>query len=268
MSEQPGRLVLLGHPLRHSLSPLFQNAALRSARIPLKYEALEVAPDDLEATVDLLITQRAAGNVTIPHKIAVCELTELRTGVAQRVGAVNTFWVEQGKLAGDNTDVAGFTALVQDALGSIAQRARVTLLGAGGAAAAVLAAVESWPGVHVRVWSRSEERRTTLATRFAAVAEAAPTLEDAMADATLVVNATPVGMNDDAHPVPVAMLPRRSTVIDLVYRRGGTSWVNAARGRGHIAADGKVMLLAQGAASFERWFGIRPDLHAMRDAIR
>ena len=267
MKERPGRLVLIGYPLTTALSSVFQNAALRSAKIPLTYEHLPVEPSALEATMARLVAERAAGNVTVPHKGAVYALAARRTAVAERAGAVNTFWVEDGALVGDNTDVAGFAALVQNVKGSLAQNARVALLGAGGAAGAVMTAIEQWRGVRVRVWSRSEARRNALVKRFASIAEVASTAEDAVRDATMVVNATPVGMVDDAQPIPVSMLPRRATVIDVVYRRGGTSWVNAAQSAGHIAADGKEMLLAQGAAAFERWFGMRPDLRAMREAL-
>ena len=267
MNELPGRLVLLGHPIKHSLSPLFQNAALRSARIPLTYETLDVPPEHLEAVVEGIIEQRVAGNVTIPHKTAVFRLTAARTPVAERAGAVNTFWVRNGKLLGDNTDVAGFDALVRDTVGSVEKGARIALIGAGGAAAAVLTAIEQWPDAHVRVWSRTSDRVSALCERFAGLAEGPRSMEDALRDATIVVNATPVGMTTDEMPVPMALLPRRARVLDLVYKRGGTPWVNAARSAGHIAADGKVMLLAQGAAAFERWFGIRADARAMRSAL-
>jgi shikimate dehydrogenase len=247
VNELPGRLVLLGHPLI--------------------YEALDVPPENLEAVIEGVIAQRVAGNVTIPHKTAVYELTDGRTPVAERAGAVNTFWVRDGKLLGDNTDVAGFDALVRDTVGSVEKGARVALIGAGGAAAAVLTAIEQWPGAHVKVWSRSANRLSSLVARFGELAEAASSVEDALRDATVVVNATPIGMSDDGLPTPLDILPRRARVFDVVYRRGGTAWVNGARSRGHIAADGKVMLLAQGAAAFERWFGIRADARAMRAAL-
>src|SRR6185437_9274147 len=141
-----GMLVLLGHPVRQSVSPIFQNAALRAAGLALTYEALDVEPGALGDRVRALVARRAAGNVTIPHKLAVAGMCETLTPLAQRAGAVNTFWVEQGALAGDNTDVGGFDELARRVLGSIPLGARVALLGAGGAAAAVLTAVERWPG--------------------------------------------------------------------------------------------------------------------------
>src|SRR5512133_543870 len=113
MSRLPGRLVLLGHPVSHSLSPRFQNAALRAAGIPLRYEALDVAPDALAATLSELAGQHACGNVTIPHKEGVAALCVRRSALAQRCGAVNTFWHEDGDLVGDNTDVGGVDAVAQ-----------------------------------------------------------------------------------------------------------------------------------------------------------
>lgn len=267
MIERPGRLVLLGHPIGHSLSPLFQNAALRSAGILLEYVALDVAPADLAVTLRRLIGDRAAGNVTIPHKRAVYDACATLTPLAEKVGAVNTFWTDHNTLVGDNTDVQGFDALVREVLGDIPTSSRVALIGAGGASAAVLAAVEQWENARVTLTARTPEKGAALARRFAVAAEVAPTTKDALRDATLVVNATPVGMSDDRHPVPLDLIPEGAAVLDLVYRRGGTPWSNAARERGHRAADGLTMLLAQGAASFQRWFGIEPDLEAMRRAV-
>jgi shikimate dehydrogenase len=138
----PGRLLLLGHPVAHSLSPRFQNAALRAAGIPLVYEALDVAPPDLPDLLRSLGQIGAAGNVTVPHKASVAAHCDELTPVAERAGAVNTFWFERGRLFGDNTDVAGFDAAADELRGDSRQSptADVGLLGAGGAAAAASAA--------------------------------------------------------------------------------------------------------------------------------
>ena len=262
---RPSRLVLLGHPVGHSLSPRMQTAALRSAGIPLDYTALDVAPADLSATLDTLIAENAAGNVTIPHKEAVALRASL-TPLAQRVGAVNTFWVDAGALHGDNTDVAGFDAAVRALLGSPPSGA-VVVIGAGGSAAAVLAAAEQWNGVVALVHGRTPDRVTSLCSRFPRVARRVDSLASALAHAALVVNASPVGMTDDTHPVPIELIPRSAAVVDLVYQPGGTSWSRAATARGHRACDGLPMLVEQGAVAFERWFGIRADRAAMWRAI-
>ncbi|HET6679797.1 MAG TPA: shikimate dehydrogenase [Gemmatimonadaceae bacterium] len=264
---RPTRLVLLGHPVRHSLSPAFQNAALRRAALPLEYEALDVAPDALTEMVTSLASAGAAGNVTIPHKLAVMALCDRITQVARTVGAVNTFWVDHdGALVGHNTDVAGVGALLAS-IGGVPPSARIALLGAGGAAASVLAALAEWPSARVRVWNRHPERARALSQRFDGQAGFAESVDDALDGAAVVINATPAGMSGDELPLPVDRIPADARIVDLVYRRGGTAWVQAARARGHTAVDGLEMLLVQGAAAFECWFGVAPDLSAMRAAV-
>ena len=267
LSRTPGRLVLLGHPVDHSLSPVFQNAALRAAGLELTYEALDVAPADLLSVLRRLKSVDGAGNVTIPHKTAVHASCDELTEIADRVGAVNTFWFENGQLHGDNTDVGGFDASARALVGDEVNGARVVLLGSGGAAAAVLAAVELWSGARATVVARSHERATRLARRFRDVARVEKSADAALREATLIVNATPIGQHDDERPLNVELIPGAAAVMDLVYRRGGTPWVKAARKRGNRAADGLPMLLEQGALAFQRWFGMEPDREAMRKAL-
>ena len=268
VTDRPARLVLLGHPVAHSISPRIQNAALREARIRLSYEACDVAPAALDDVLRELATVRAAGNVTIPHKESVAARCARLTPLARRVGAVNTFWHEDGLLVGDNTDVGGLDATVRALLGSSLTLARVALIGAGGGAAAVVAAAEGWGGARVAIYNRHMPRAQQLANRFPNVATVAASLEDAMRGATLVVNSTPVGLRDSAHPVPVDALPPAAAVFDLVYRENETAWVTAARAAGHQSADGMGMLVEQGALAFTRWFGIEPDRAAMWRAMR
>jgi shikimate dehydrogenase len=265
-----GRLVLLGHPVAHSLSPRFQNAALLAAGIPLRYAALDVAPSELAHVLDALVESRSAGNVTIPHKAAVAERCDLRSALAARVGAVNTFWCTlDGRLCGDNTDVPGFAAAARALLGDpVAAGLEVALIGAGGSAAAVLAAAERWPAARVRIWSRRHERASDLADRFPTVAVAVEDRARALDSATLIVNATPLGLrDDDPLPVEISALPPYAAVLDLVYRPGETAWVRAARRVGHRAADGLPMLVEQGVEAFARWFGVSPDREVVWAAV-
>lgn len=267
MKKHPGRLVLLGKPVSHSLSPTFQNAALRAANIPLVYEALEVDATELRPLLRALKKVSAVGNVTVPHKIAVHDSCHELTELATRVGAVNTFWFESGRLHGDNTDVGGFDVAARALLGGEPSDARVVLLGSGGAAAAVLAAIEAWPAASVSIVARNTAKAEILTKRFADVARIEKSAQRAVADATLVVNATPIGQGSEEHPMDLSTIPRSTAVIDLVYRKGGTAWVKAARTRGNRAADGLTMLLEQGALSFKRWFGVEPDREAMRQSL-
>jgi shikimate dehydrogenase len=260
--------VLLGHPVAHSRSPRFQNAALQAAGIPLVYETMDVAPEALVAVLATLRESNAAGNVTIPHKEAFAARCARLSPIAERCSAANTFWHEQGELVGDNTDVGGVDAIALALLGAARPTAVVALIGSGGSAAAVLAAVERWGDARVRLYNRNMDRARALAARFPATTTVVTSPEEALDGATLVVNATPVGLRDDEHPVPVGLLDPGAAVFDLAYRAGETAWVRAARAAGHRAADGEGMLVEQGALSFERWFGIQPDRDAMWRAMR
>lgn len=268
MSDLPGRLVLLGHPVSHSLSPRFQNAALVAAGIDLTYEAIDVAPDALAPTARALSEVNAAGNVTVPHKVDFAALCNSLSPVARRTGAVNTFWTDDGMLVGDNTDVGGFDAAVRATVGIPDGPFEVAVLGAGGAASAVLAAVERWQDAKVRLWSRTMARAERLAGQYPRTARAEWDVAEALHGAALVVNATPVGLESGAMPVDPALLDSRTAVFDLTYRRGETDWVHACRARGLRASDGLPMLLEQGAIAFARWFGRAPDRQAMWAAVQ
>ena len=267
MIDTPGRLVLIGHPVAHSISPIFQNAALREYGIDLTYETLDVSPDALPAALRELAAVRAIGNVTIPHKEAVFAQCARVTPLAQRVGAVNVFWHEDGGLVGDNSDVGGAELVIRALLLGQPAGARIALVGAGGSAAAMLCAAERCGAERVLVYNRSMERAENLVSRFAPMACAVGSMEEALAGASLVVNATPVGLHGSEHPVPLQLLPAECAVFDLAYRAGETPWVTAARDAGHRAADGEGMLVEQGAIAFERWFGIRPDRNVMWKAL-
>jgi shikimate dehydrogenase len=266
--RRPSRLVLLGHPVDHSLSPRIQNAALRAAGIPLEYTVMDVPPAQLRAVLRDLRAEGAAGNITIPHKQSVFTICDHVTNVAERAAAVNTFWVQDGALIGDNTDVAGFELAARELLESAHADlpGRVTLIGAGGAAAAVAAAIRDWDRTELVIWSRNPTQAAALAHRFA-LAHADPDLSSAVKGADLVINATPMGMADDLLPVPISALSRKCPVLDLVYRKGETAWVRAARDAGHPASDGLPMLVEQAARSFRRWLGVEPNREVMWGAL-
>src|SRR5690242_15940768 len=230
----PTRLVLIGTPVAKSLSPTFQNAALAIAGLPVRYEAIDTPAAALDGVLAQLALEGAAGNVTIPHKVAVHDRCSVLTPTAARAGAGNTFWFSDGTLHGDNTDVGGFRFAVTELLGGEPLPSRVVLLGAGGAAAAVCVAAEQWGAANVDVVARSRGAAHRLAARFPrlvtivdsidalAARDAAPRARRG-AVAPLVVNATPLGAaDDDALPIDPALLPPGTAVLDLVYHRGET----------------------------------------------
>ena len=267
MIKRPKRLVLVGRSLGHSLSPTFQNAALRQATLPLRYETLDIPASALDDVLQELAGQDAAGNVTVPHKQAVFSRCDRLMPPAARAAAVNTFWFERGELVGDNTDVAGFDAAARQLLQRDPASLTIGLIGAGGVAGAVLTAIEGWPECKVLVSNRTAARAVTLCARFSSFAQ--PADVDQMArEADLVVNATTVGLRDSELPVDPSRLRPSAMALDIVYRRGETPWVHAVRARGLRAMDGLGMLIEQGAAAFERWFGFPPDRDAMWRSVQ
>jgi shikimate dehydrogenase len=263
MNALPARLVLLGHPVSHSLSPVFQNAALDAAGINLRYEPLNVPPDSLAAVLEAARGERWAGNVTVPHKEAVYAACATLTPVATRARAVNAFQADSSGLHGHNTDVEGVRAAVRDLLGRDPRGSTIGVIGAGGAAAAVLTAVESWDGCTVLVANRGRSRLDTLVAEFRSIARATDVGEIARR-ANLVVNATSLGLQPaDPLPIDPRTMSNDTAVLDLVYARGTTRLVREARARGLRSADGLRMLVAQGAAAFEWWFGVAADRELM-----
>ena len=254
-----------------------QRAALAAAGIEATYDAMDVAPEDLADTVELLRVNRTAGNVTVPHKEHFAALCDMLTPLALTVEAVNTFWFEpDGRLVGDNTDVGGFDFAARFLLNDAVEGIDVLMLGAGGSAAAVLEAVSEWPGARVTIAARTRLRAELLAERYshcAVVVDYTPEMDTVVAPAViarsaLVINATPLGLDGRSMPIDPAALPLRGAVMDLTYRRGRTPWINACRARGLRAEDGSPMLVEQGALAFERWFGVPADRVAMLSAIR
>jgi shikimate dehydrogenase len=263
---------LLGDPVAHSLSPTFQNAALRHCGLDAVYVALRCDAQAVGPLIRALVRAGGGGNVTVPHKSAAAQCLEVVTEAVLRTGACNTFWSDDGVLCGDNTDVAGFRHATRLLMPSLAGT-RVLVLGAGGAAAAALHALLEDDVAHVTLINRSPDRARALAARYTdaedriAVVTSVVELEGKSFD--LVTNATAAGLrDDDPLPLDLHVLRRCGVALDLVYRASGTTeWTRHARSIGVSAADGRELLLGQGAAAFERWFGRPAPLDVMRAAL-
>ena len=264
---------LFGHPVRHSLSPRMHNTAFRLQGLDLVYLAFDVLPGDLARALDALRALGMRGaNLTVPHKEAVLPLLDRVDALAARVGAVNTVVNEQGVLAGYNTDVAGFSEALRVVLPQGARDRHCLVIGAGGAARAVLAALVAEDAAEVSVYNRHPERAAALcavagewgATHCRPVAREA--VNTIAREADLIVNATPVGLDGPVKdlPIPVDTLHSGHVVVDLVYGQGTTSLVEAANTRGAVAIDGKAMLVMQAALAYQLWTGVQPPIDAMR----
>ena len=251
---------LLGDPVAHSLSPAMHNAAFRALGCDAVYVALRCDAGALEGIMDALLRQGGGGNVTVPHKEAAAAVLAARGDCDLPV--CNTFWSENGVTQCAETDSEGI-------LSALARLGAPTgpwcLIGTGGSARAALRAAER-AGVGVAIRSRSAERaaRVRIAASEAGVPEA-----DA-GSCRVIINCTPLGLADgDPLPSYPEQTPAARTALDLVYRRGETEWVRTMRAAGCAAADGREVLVEQGAAAFERWYPKRPaPREVMRAAVR
>jgi len=270
----PSRLIaLLGDPVRHSLSPVFQNAAIRAAGLDGVYIALRADSATFPGLMRGIAMAGGGGNVTLPHKQLAASILDMATSAVERTGACNTFWSEDGRLCGDNTDVAAVGAALRDLLGADPAGARVLLIGAGGAARAVLVSLSDSGASRVDILNRTSDRAAALAEQIdtggMVVAPTSPTsVERDVLTYDLVVNATSLGLREsDLEPLAPHGLGSGTVVLDLVYRPGGTEWIRQLRSRGIRAADGTEMLIRQGAAAFERWWGIPAPVDEMRASL-
>jgi shikimate dehydrogenase len=259
---------LLGDPVSHSLSPAFQNAALRAAGLDGVYVVLRCAPSDVAGLIRGIARAGGGGNVTVPHKEAAAAAVDRRTATVERTGACNTFWLEDGEVWGDNTDVAGARAAIRAVAADEALES-VLVVGAGGAARAVLCALEG-SARQVTLLNRRLDRALELAARFTSESlqiEVLP-LDADLSDRTfdLAINSTSLGLRP-ADPLPPTGGAQFAAALDIVYSPSGTPWVHHLRAHGIPAADGKEMLLQQGAAAFRRWWRDEPPIDAMRAAL-
>lgn len=267
------RLVaLLGDPVHHSLSPLFQNAAIAACALDAVYLALRCDASELPGLLTGIARAGGAGNVTVPHKEIAARYVEQPTASVTATGACNTFWLEDGKIRGENTDVIGFSTAVQELLGDRPAGIRALLVGAGGAARAAAYSLSKDGADSVVVLNRSESPARDLVDRFASektkfrVGKSVDSLGGETFD--LVVNATSLGIRaDDPYPLPVDLRMSIGAAIDLTYRPDLTAWIRALRSRGIPAIDGLEMLVQQGAAAFTRWWGVPAPIEAMRAAL-
>jgi shikimate dehydrogenase len=259
-------LGVCGWPVAHSRSPQMHNAALRATGLEdWRYLRLPLPADLFAETVRALPAAGFRGvNVTIPHKAAALALADGASDAALEIGAANTLTFEDGRILADNTDAPGLLDAVGESY-SLAGRSAL-VLGAGGSARAVVWALRRSGVADIAIWNRTPERARALAADLGGRAVETPEPVE------IVVNCTSVGLHDPAEtfkalPIDADSLGAGSLVVDLVYRAGGTRLLEAARTRGASVIDGLDILVAQGAASFERWTGRAAPRQAMREAV-
>ena len=280
------RLGVFGDPVEHSFSPQIQNAALKETKTALQYARFHIRADELSESLQLARKWQFVGlNLTVPHKIAAVSLMDSIDELARKIGAINTVRLTDNRLVGFNTDGEGFGRAVRENFAIDLRDLRVMILGAGGAARAIAfhCALEKCERMVIanRDTKKAKQLTNELRDYFSgprvlgpvARLEAVPWDENAirfqLANSDLVVNATPIGLQRrDPSPVPARVLAPHLMVFDTVYSEGRSPFVRAAEEAGARAADGRAMLLYQGAAAFEIWFDRLAPIEAMRNSLK
>jgi len=266
MADSMRHAFVCGHPVAHSRSPLIHGFWLEKYGISGSYEKLDIHPDDITRFVTgLPASSYVGGNVTIPHKEAAFAAVARRDEAAEIIGAVNTLWIEDGRAVGGNTDAYGYAASLDAAAPGWRGVPSATVLGAGGAARAVVHALAQAGVADIRIVNRTILRARELADRFGGGVSAHgwDAVPELLSDAGLLVNTTPLGMKGaSGSDVDVAALPDSAIVSDIVYVPLETPLLAAARQRGLATVDGLGMLLHQAVAGFARWFDVVPEVSA------
>lgn len=256
---------VIGHPIRHSRSPLIHGTWIAQHGLAASYEAIEVTPEALPGFVDRVRGgEFVGGNVTIPHKEAVFALCDEVDPLARTIAAVNTLVAGARGLRGFNTDYMGFLGNLDQARPGWSEGlSRAIVLGAGGAARAILVALRERGVGQIVLLNRTPEKAAALAAEIGG-----PVIAGGLADyarhargAGLVVNTTSIGMHGSRFDtLDLGLLPSRALVTDIVYAPLVTPLLAEARARGLATVDGLGMLLHQAVPGFEAWFGIRPEV--------
>jgi shikimate dehydrogenase len=257
------RSCVMGWPVSHSLSPVIHGFWLKEHGLDGEYVKAAVEPQDFENFLRNLAAHGfCGGNVTVPYKIEAHRLCELRDDAAQAMGAVNTVWLEEGKLAGSNTDAYGFAANLDRESPGWDHGNSALLIGAGGAARAIIWALAQRGFKNIRIVNRTKARAAELASLYPqARAFGFESIGEALEGASFVVNTSTLGMTG-APPLHIDLsgVCMNAAVCDIVYHPLKTALLQQARNKGLAAVDGLGMLLHQAVPGFEKWFGIRPEV--------
>ncbi|MFS0554545.1 shikimate dehydrogenase [Brevibacillus sp. 179-C9.3 HS] len=265
---------LFGHPVSHSQSPMMHNTAFSETGLGFAYAAFDVVPENLE---DAVAGIRALGlkgvNVTIPHKVAIMPMLDEIDPLAKRIGAVNTVVAREGRLIGYNTDGMGYVRSLVEETGIVLEKQVVTMVGAGGAARAVAFTLAEKGVKEIRIINRSRERAAILAEHVGTLVPTKIVEQGggaaAIADSSLLINTTSIGMlpNVQETPVPAEWLHSDLTVSDLIYNPLETRLLKEARAIGATVHSGIGMFVNQGALAFELWTGERAPTEVMRKVV-
>ncbi|MEO8538849.1 MAG: shikimate dehydrogenase [bacterium] len=271
MSRRAG---IIGHPVAHSLSPVFQAAAFAHCGLDVMYERWDTPPGELETRVRGLRDAELLGaNVTIPHKESVIPFLDELGGQSARVGAVNTIVNREGRLFGFNTDGPGFVAALRNEAAFNPAGKSILVVGAGGAARGIVFALAEASAAEIAIWNRTPERAQRLAADASGNgSKVRPTDSKECRSYDCIVNCTSVGMDgtgtESSSPVDFGDAADGALAVDIVYKPEKTAFLKAASGHGVKTLGGLPMLIYQGALAFELWTGVPAPVDVMFDAAR
>ncbi|MBR1730295.1 MAG: shikimate dehydrogenase [Selenomonadaceae bacterium] len=274
-------LGIIGYPIGHTLSPVMQTAAIKSADLDYSYIAIPVQKGKLVLAVDGLRDLDFRGwNVTIPLKSAIAPLLDSLDADAKMIGAVNTVVNDGGRLTGYNTDVTGFLKSL-NAIEFLPEECNAVVLGAGGAARAVIWGLCKRKAAHISIGVRNPEKYKALVDDFEVFDDIeifhweTEEFKDQMQQADILINTTPLGMMPDVDtmpPVDISLLPEGALVYDTIYTPAKTKFLAKAEELGYPISNGMMMLLYQGVEAFRLFTGVEPDeevmLKALKDALK
>jgi shikimate dehydrogenase len=260
------RYAVVGYPVAHSKSPFIHALFARQTAHAINYGRMEIAPENFLHSVREFFDQGGKGlNITLPHKEAAWQLVDWRAPNADRAGAVNTIYqLDDGRLAGDNTDGVGMVRDIEHNHGGKLQGARILILGAGGAVRGVLPRLIAAAPASLCIVNRTLSRAEALAQIFADQCDiAALSYAGLQAQATAfdwIINGSAGGLKGELPPLPDVLVAPTTGCYDMVYAPGGTVFQKWAADRGAaISLDGTGMLVEQAAESFRLWRGVRPQ---------
>ncbi|OLO38850.1 shikimate dehydrogenase [Alkalihalophilus pseudofirmus] len=266
---------LIGHPVGHSMSPSMHNNAFHLLHQNHHYHAFDVSEADLQAAIAGFRAIGISGfNITIPHKVEVMKYLDEVDEEAKLIGAVNTVVNDNGRLFGYNTDGEGYLQSLLKVTGDQLKQMRVLLIGAGGAARAVLTVLSRYGVEELHIANRTKEKAASLASECNQSSKDAfvwsiEEAEQKLHQFDLIINTTSVGMSPNVDQLPIALnnIKQDAVVSDLIYNPLKTKLLQEAEAKGATVLNGVGMFVEQGALAFEKWTGTKPDRNEMEKIV-
>ncbi len=263
---------VIGDPIDHSLSPNIHNAAFRHSKLDHTYIAYKIPAGELAAGIEALKAIKIAGfNVTIPHKIEMMKFLDEMDTTCKVIGAVNTVLNDNGKLKGYNTDMIGFLDPIKKKNFTI-KNSQVLLLGAGGAARAIITAMIKEKASKISIVNRTQENANKLADFAKKIGGNVDTISiqeanKLITDYKFIINSTSIGMRNEPSPISTENISKESIVYDIVYQPINTDLIKKSKENGATIIYGYEMLLSQAACSFEIWHKMEAPYDAMKNVL-